>query len=389
MSMGLPSDPRALLLALVEAAAPEPLPADQAVELLRLVGEDTGDPVDVVELGRLAYLALTGVDPGPGEPPAPSVALPGFPPFAAEVVMRAIVGPDHRRPTPQALLVVLQTVGAAAWPTSGRPGVTLADPAEIPEPALPEPGLPEPDVPEPIARKVAGRAGRAASERLHEEFRDLLTPSRDVPRFDPLIDPLTAPWEDLVPPAAVLRATAPAAAPEPDPEPEPEPDPEPAPEPAPEPDPEPEPAPEPDPEPAPEPDPEPEPVHARVAATPLRTADARGMHEEFRNIVAPSHEVPRFAPLDGAGTIPGLGDGNRRRRRSGRRRPREETRQPAAPPRRPMDADRRQTLLLVALLGVLVVGGILYASSQDDESPADGTPQGASLVLSQPAPVRV
>ncbi|GAA3654794.1 hypothetical protein GCM10022237_13390 [Nocardioides ginsengisoli] len=225
------ADARAQLLDLLAAAAPEPLPPDQAIGLLVRVDED-----DVEALGRLAYRALTGAEPG-AEPAAPAAVLPGFPPFASEVIARAIVGPDHLRPTPQALLVVLETIDAAAWPTAGRPHVTL----------------PDTPAPEPVAS--------APVSEHDEEFRSLLIPSREVPRFEPLT----------------------AADPEPAPEPELEVEAE-------------------EPEEPEEPEVEP----------------ARPTHDEFREIVATPHPVPHFEPLDGAGTVPGLdGRQRRRRRRSG------------------------------------------------------------------------
>ncbi|GAA4813653.1 hypothetical protein ACFQ0K_05640 [Nocardioides caeni] len=240
MGMGLASDTRATIAALLAHVAPEPLPAEQAIGLLQDV-----QWTDVAELGRLAYHALTGVDPGDGDPATPGEVQAGFPPFAAEVLMRAILGPDHRRPTAQALLIVLDTVPTASWPTAGRPFVTLpetpAEPVAVEEaepagPAEAEPeadpqaepqadvapsvedGPPSESAPESSPESSAGPeidttppapVGRAA---LHAEFRSMLTPSREVPRFDPLSaplpdvlgdplrrrmgDPLTDPWQD-------------------------------------------------------------------------------------------------------------------------------------------------------------------------------------------------
>lgn len=335
MTLGLPpdEDDRALLTALIAAAAPDAVPADQAIPLLCRI-----DETDVVALARLAYHALTGVEPGPGtpEPAAPTDLQPGFPPFASEVLVRAIVGPDHRRPTPQALLVVLELVGAGNWPTSGRPHVVLAEPE--PEPVV------EVEVevePEPVAAKPAP-----------EEFRSLLLPTRAVPRFDPLTDPLPD------------RGDAP------EPEPDPEPDPEPGPT---------------------EPDPEPEPIE------PIEPTDdtarhldaaARPAQDEFRQIVAPTYEVPHFAPLEGAGPMPGL-DRPERRRRSGRkgRKGRKGRTRHQSTVNHTSPQDRRQTLVLVAVILVLVVLGAIYAASRDDDTPQDGagTPQGASRVLDQPS----
>ncbi|WP_377324864.1 hypothetical protein ACFJIY_08080 [Pimelobacter simplex] len=318
MTLGLPpeEDDRALLTALIAAAAPDAVPADQAIPLLCRI-----DETDVVALARLAYHALTGVEPGPGtpEPAAPTDLEPGFPPFASEVLVRAIVGPDHRRPTPQALLVVLELVGAGNWPTSGRPHVVLAEPEPVVEVE-----------PEPVAAKPAP-----------EEFRSLLLPTRAVPRFDPLTDPLPG-----------LVDT-----PEPEPDPEPEPiEPEPT---------------------------DPEPTEPEPADDTARHVDptARPVQDEFRQIVAPTYEVPHFAPLEGAGPMPGLGGPERRRRsgRKGRKRHQSTVNHTSA-------QDRRQTFVLVAVILVLVVLGAIYAASRDDDTPQDGAgdPQGASRVLDQP-----
>ncbi|AJR18131.1 hypothetical protein GUY44_12680 [Pimelobacter simplex] len=363
MTLGLPpeEDDRALLTALIAAAAPDAVPADQAIPLLCRI-----DETDVVALARLAYHALTGVAPGPGtpEPAAPTDLEPGFPPFASEVLVRAIVGPDHRRPTPQALLVVLELVGAGNWPTSGRPHVVLAEPEPVVEVG------PEPVVevePAPVAAKPAP-----------EEFRSLLLPTRAVPRFDPLTDPLPEVVATPTPPAP-----EPVVAVEPiEPESEVLAEPEPAP-PAP---PEPEPT---DPEPtAPEPI-EPEPIEPEPIEPTEPTDDtarhvdptARPAQDEFRQIVAPTYEVPHFAPLEGAGPMPGLGGPERRRRsgRKGRKRHQSTVNHTSA-------QDRRQTFVLVAVILVLVVLGAIYAASRDDDTPQDGAgdPQGASRVLDQP-----
>ncbi|UUW91838.1 hypothetical protein [Pimelobacter simplex] len=338
MTLGLPpEDERALLSALIAAAAPDAVPAEQAIPLLCRV-----DETDVAALAQLAYHALTGVEPGTPEPAAPADLDPGFPPFASEVLVRAIVGPDHRRPTPQALLVVLEMIGADQWPSHGRPHVVLAPPEPEPEPeAEPEPE-PEPEVVAVVTKPAP------------EEFRSLLLPSRDVPRFDPLTDPLPDLRDDPVvvaPPVALV----------------PEPEPEPAPV-------EPEPV-EPEPEPVePEPDPEP----ARHV-----DAQARPIQDEFRNIVAPTYAVPHFSPLEGAGPLPGLEDGRERRRRSGRKGRRRHPVNHTSP------EDRRQTLVIVAVILVLVVLGAIYAASRSEDKPRDGAPQGASRTLDQPAPWRV
>ncbi|WP_222430427.1 hypothetical protein, partial [Nocardioides sp. J9] len=124
MDMGTTSPARAHLQALIAAAAPDPLPAEQALPLLAQLGE-----TDTEALGRIAYHALTGTEPGDGEPRAPREVVDGFPPFASEVLVRAIAGPDERRPTPQALLIVLDTVPKGSWPSAGRPFVTLHEEA--------------------------------------------------------------------------------------------------------------------------------------------------------------------------------------------------------------------------------------------------------------------
>lgn len=310
MTLGLPpEDDRALLSALIAAAAPDAVPAAQAIPLLCRV-----DETDVAALAHLAYHALTGVEPATPEPAAPADLAPGFPPFASEVLVRAIVGPDHRRPTPQALLVVLEMIGADQWPSHERPPVVLTPPEPAPEPAPETP--PQPEVQVAVAKPAA------------EEFRSLLLPTRDVPRFDPLSDPLPD-----------LRDAPVVLAPETEPDLEPEPEPEPA-------------------------------RHV--------DSDARPLQDEFRHIVAPTYEVPRFSPLEGAGPLPGL-DGRERRRRSGRKGRRRHPVNHTSP------EDRRQTLIVVAVILVLVVLGAIYAASRSEDKPRDGAPQGASRTLVQPA----
>ncbi|MDQ6525799.1 hypothetical protein RB608_19440 [Nocardioides sp. LHD-245] len=394
MDMGVHPDERALLEALIAAAAPDPLPADQAIPLLCRVEE-----TEVADLGRLAYRALTGVDPGTaGTPPSPAELVPGFPSFAAEVIQRAIAGPEERRPTIQGLLVVLETVGPALWPTSGRPHVVIGEDGPVP-------------ADDPAASDDLARAEER--QRVHAEFRSLLIPTREVPRFDPLFDTLSDPLGDPVPEDDA----------EPDAEGAAEPDVEGAAGPA---------------------------VEAPEESADESAGEPLDEHDAFRRVVATGHTVPRFDPLDGAGDVPGLGTEIVRRRRSKRRRsashstrPRPvapaaedveaiedelevldpddiefEIAEPApdvpddvqpeiveptparpevepeavtpAPARAPAGgADKRETLILVAVVAVLILLGAIYAAAQKSDRPHDsGTPQGASLVTSQPVAVR-
>lgn len=423
MDMGQPSDERAQLDALISAAAPDPLPAGQALPLLQQSGEK-----DAAVLGRLAYHALTGVDPGEGDPPPPGEVAPGFPPFAAEVLMRAICGPDHRRPTAQALLIVLDTVPLASWPGADRPFVTLGEAApaavadvapatvetpvvdrapatvETPVVAEPEPEVePEPAVEVEVDEEVEERAPEPSVAAIHhDEFRSLLTPSRAVPRFDPLNDPLTDPWDPDTGEIARIDLDLVTGTTEPEPvveEPDAiEADVEPV-----------------EPEPV-EPDPEPvdeviEPVDEVVeqADQPIVDDGPRGMHDEFRNFVSPKFAVPHFEPLEG--TLPAGSDRVRRRRtrKSSRDVEPEPAREPAQEPAKPAkalkasklpkvraertpvanassDDDRRQTLLLVGVILVLIILGVLWATQNggDEDSNGAGAPQGASRVTSQP-----
>lgn len=431
MDMGQPSNERAQLDALISAAAPDPLPAGQALPLLQRTGEK-----DAAVLGRLAYHALTGVEPGE-DPRPPGEVAPGFPPFAAEVLMRAICGPDHRRPTAQALLIVLDTVPLASWPGADRPFVTLGEDAPestaedaveaTPEVAVEvEPGNePEVEVDEEV-EELAPAPAVAATIR-HDEFRSLLTPSRAVPRLDPLndplTDPLTDPWNpdtgeiapiDLtriagVPAEPAVEAGTAATPAEPVAEVEPQPDPEP--------DPEAEAA-------VDEPEPEvvePEPESQVVEPEPVDDGDgARGMHDEFRNFVSPSFAVPHFEPLEGK--LPAGSDRVRRRRgrassqdaepekaqkpgKAQKPAKKPKTPKPAKEPKAPKpprvraertpvahassDDDRRQTLLLVAVILVLIVLGVVWATQDGGEKTGDGagSPQGASRSTSQPVDV--
>lgn len=453
MDMGQPSNERARLDALISAAAPDPVPAAQALPLLQQSGEQ-----DAAVLGRLAYHALTGTDPGAGDPPPPGEVVPGFPPFAAEVLMRAICGPDHRRPTAQALLIVLDTVPLASWPGADRPAVTLGEdaaeaveaveavaaaeaaveepPATVEAPAA-EPG-PEVEVAaEPEAEPEDGEGvGQPAPAAIHhDEFRSLLTPSRPVPRFDPLTDPLTDPWDpdtgeiaridlSLVTGTTATEPTSdePASvgpevvAEAVEPEPVPEPDAvvedvaESVDEPA-------EPVEDAAEQPVTEPVAEPPVAEEPVAEEPVTDDGARGMHDEFRNFVSPSFAVPHFEPLEG--TLPAGSDRVRRRRsRTSSRaaetekpakspKPPKATKAPKAekppkPPKEPKaraehppvanassDDDRRQTLLLVGVLLVLIVLGIVWVASGNNEEQGADDPQGASRSIAQPFSVAV
>lgn len=368
MDMGVHPDERALLRALIAAAAPHPLAPDQAIPLLGRVDEP-----DVAALGRLAYHALTGVDPGPlADPPPPADVVPGFPSFASEVIQRAIAGPDHRRPTNRALIVVLETTRSSNWPTSGRPHLVIGEDGPV---ASDDPTEPRPD-----------RARTEERQREHAEFRSLLIPSREVPRFDPLVDTPTAP--EAAPDAASPTDEPADVVTE---------------------------------------DVEPEPVDD---------------HEAFRRVVVTGHAIPRFEPLEGTVEVPGLGDDVVRRRRSSRRRhtadhdmhPQAPAVQPAPVPHIPLDVepapgepvatprtvgapepvtvpdetvadepvvaalatpaprpgtDRRETFIVVAVLAVLILLAAVYAAAQQADQPTDsGLPQGASRVSSHPLDVR-
>lgn len=156
---GAIAPPRALIaLSELVAAAGGPLAPSRALPLLRELADELGDGADdAFGFGMVAYHALTGCDPFPdgGHRPRPVTdALPGFPPFAAEVVMRA-VGPDpDRRPSPASLITVLEVQPCAAWP--------IADPAAT---------APR-DVP--------------PKEEVREAARAIVTPSLEVPPIEPL-----------------------------------------------------------------------------------------------------------------------------------------------------------------------------------------------------------
>ena len=197
MSMGLPpTDPAPTTPRPSSAGAPARLPAGEAIAVLREL-----DETDPETLGRLAYQMLTGVEAAPEGPVAPAALVPGFPPFASEVLMRAIAGPEERRPTTKTLLIVLETVPAATWPQvttaaaaepaalamvaepDEQPSASLAPsaPADAPADDLADP-LTGPADPTPVTPDRGGH---------NEAFRDLLRPSAEVPKFDPL----TAPWD--------------------------------------------------------------------------------------------------------------------------------------------------------------------------------------------------
>ncbi|MCX6399664.1 MAG: hypothetical protein NTX33_07030 [Propionibacteriales bacterium] len=363
MDMGLPSDERATLQALIDAAAPHPVPADQALTLLQRV-----NGLDSEALGRLAYHALTGVDPGDSgdsEPDAPVDLMDTFPPFASEVLMRAICGPDHRRPTPQAVVIVLETVPAIAWPSAGRPHIVLesASSAEVSEPvAEPAP------TPEPPSAFEAEPALEAEPESVdHDaEFRNLLIPSRTVPRFDPLSDP----WEPepALQSELAFEENLPAdddEAVEVEPDPVIEVDSEV--------------------EPQPEAEQEPEPATTSVVSydEPVAAPDEDGMHSEFRNLVPTSFEVPRLV-TPASGELGVLAE-DPRRRSSGRRRSDSGKKGGPVEPR-----DRGPMLLLIAAIVVLILLAVVYFAAKQMREETDVTidPQGASRVTSQPVDVR-
>lgn len=349
MDMGLPPDERAALQALIDAAAPDPVPADQALALLQRVRD-----LDSEALGRLAYHALTGVDPGDSEPPAPVEVVAGFPPFAAEVLMRAICGPDHRRPTPQALVIVLDTVPAGAWPSAGRPHLVPEGAAGVevePEPVVEDVAVEQEPVEEPDPEAVDHDA----------EFRNLLIPSRTVPRFDPLSDP----WEpepalqsDLAIEENVPAVDEVEVVEDVEPEAEPEA------------------------EPVDEPVDEPE---VEAHDEPVAPSYEDGMHSEFRNLVPTSFAVPRLGTAAGD-EIAVLAEDPRRRSSSGRRRSSKGGKKsgPAQP------RDRAPMLLLVASIVVLVLLAVVYFAAKQMREQTDDTvtPQGASRVTSQPVDVR-
>lgn len=193
MDQGAFDDARAELLALAADAAPHPVPAEQVVTLLKETGS-----TDPEALGRLAYHALTGVDPGPAGQAAerPSDVLPGFPTFASEVLTRAVNGPEDRRPTAAALLMVLQTTPQATWPSRAVAAEAAPDPVdpvegeEITEVTEVTELTETPDAPEaePEPTRTSGRTHHAdpGSRELNDDFRRVVAPVHAVPRFEPL-----------------------------------------------------------------------------------------------------------------------------------------------------------------------------------------------------------
>ncbi|MBM7518426.1 hypothetical protein [Nocardioides nitrophenolicus] len=130
-------------------------------------------------------------------------------------------------------------------------------------------------------------------------------------------------------------------------------------------------------------------------------ADGDAADEAPHPVVVTGHAVPRFEPLEGAGEVPGLGDHVVHRRRSSRRRRRRRSavHRPAVasepapepePTREPTPGTgRRETLIVVAVLAVLILLAAIYAAVEQADQPSDsGLPQGASRVGSQPAVVR-
>lgn len=117
---------------------------------------------DAYSFAVMAYEVLTGTRPidAPDavslitahwtQPPRPvTEALPGFPPSAAEVLMRALAKSPAGRPLPHEQVAALETVPAEAWPTAARPDVPVpetldsfgsagsAAPATVPAPSAP------------------------------------------------------------------------------------------------------------------------------------------------------------------------------------------------------------------------------------------------------------
>lgn len=118
---------------------------------------------DAFGFGLLTYVALTGQAPFRRSSPGVVVPItdvaPGFPAFAAEVVMRALGDDEERRPSPRTIMTVLDIQPLESWPSGevapvAVPEVTVAEQVEDePEPAAEvEPELeveadvePEPD----------------------------------------------------------------------------------------------------------------------------------------------------------------------------------------------------------------------------------------------------
>ncbi|MDN5745576.1 MAG: hypothetical protein L0H31_10705, partial [Nocardioidaceae bacterium] len=132
MPTGLPPAARdldqATLIELLDNAGPVPLPAAQAIALLQRLNE-----TDAAVFGALAYRALTGVEPDAAPRPAADL-VPGFPPFVSEVLQRAVSGPDERRPSPAALLIVLEMAPTDTWPVLAPVEALDQEPAPQPEP---------------------------------------------------------------------------------------------------------------------------------------------------------------------------------------------------------------------------------------------------------------
>jgi hypothetical protein len=345
MDMGVRPDARALLTALIAAAAPEPVPADQAIALLSRVDEP-----DAAVLGRLAYHALTGIDPGPLiDPPPPADVVPGFPSFASEVIQRAITGPDHRRPTARALVIVLETTGSASWPTAGRPHVGIREDVLVAADDRTDP-------------RDTLRAQERARE--HAEFRSMLTPAREVPLVDApdeeALEVTEAGSEPEIVPSD-LPADLPADLPDDEHE-----------------------------------------ALRRVVATehavprfePLEGAgQVPGLGDDVVRRRRSSrrksrhhthHPRPAVAGVEPEPVVEPVVEPEAVVERK------PEPTELAGPPADAAGTGRRETFILVAVLAVLIALAAIYAAAQKADEPADsGLPQGASRVSSQPLDVRV
>ncbi|GAB4009758.1 serine/threonine-protein kinase [Nocardioides ultimimeridianus] len=319
---------------------------DEAPDAAYLAPEvrDGGEPtpaVDAYAFAALAHLLLAGDAPafeGDGTPLPVAARHPGFPAFAGEAIARGLQKDPASRPLPKVLFTLLRVVPVDRWPASSQPEPVVEEPLVeqpvVEEPVAAEQVVEEHHVGEPVAAEAAAEeiAPQPSPDPLeHHEWHAAFAPVQDVPSIDWRAD------EDPTRPSHEVPAIDWAHTDE-----------------------------------AAEEAPEVESATDTREQPAIRVDDATFLHDFMDALRAPA-DVPSIEPLDHA--IPE----EQLEHRPGRRvRRKHHERSP----------ERTQKVVLVLILLVLIAVGAAWALTHKDGPRYDPKLQGASLVLSHPAPAR-